>query len=394
MKPINLKFNFTEASISALPFAPKGKRYNVYDTSVKNLAVRVGENSKIFYLIKKINGKVINVRLADFSNTSVKNARELLFTQIQEINNGKNPNVEKQKIREDLTIKEFFNTKFVPLHSNRPTHAESTRKMEQSIMKLYLKDFHNKKMIDITHADVEILHKKLETEISGYMANHALRLVRQMFNRAIVWGCYHKNNPVSGLVFSKEESRERFLLPDELERLFAALKQYKNSQFSSFVMLCLFLGQRRRNIQSMKWSDINFAEQSVYFPTTKTKKPVKIPIPAQAMSIFNDLLKFKKNDWVFPSATSKSGHLEEPKNAWKALLKSAGLENVRMHDLRRTYATYQASIGSSNEIIGKALGDKTPAVISVYARIPEDTLRNSIQGGVDKMIELGTKNQS
>jgi integrase len=393
MRPIDNKFNFTEASISSLPFAPKGKRYNVYDTSTKNLAVRVGENSKIFYLIKKINGRVMNVRLADFSNTSVKDARDLLITQIKEINSGKNPNIEKQKIREDLTIKEFFNTKFVPLHSNRPTHAESTRKMEQSIMKLYLKDFHNKKMIDITHADVEILHKKLETEISGYLANHELRVVRQMFNRAIVWGCYHKNNPVSGLVFAKEESRDRFLLPDELERLFTALKQDKSPQFSSFVMLCLFLGQRRRNIQSMKWSDINFAERSVYFPTTKTKKPVKIPIPAQVMSIFDDLLKFKKNDWVFPSATAKSGHLEEPKNAWKALLKRAGLENVRMHDLRRTYATYQASIGSSNEIIGKALGDKTPAVISVYARIPEDTLRDSIQGGVDKMIALGTKNK-
>ena len=146
MIPIDNKFNFTEASISSLPFAPKGKRYNVYDTSTKNLAVRVGENSKIFYLIKKINGKVMNVRLADFSNTSVKDARDLLITQIKEINIGKNPNIEKQKIREDLTIKEFFNTKFVPLHSNRPTHAESTRKMEQSIMKLYLTNILSKSM--------------------------------------------------------------------------------------------------------------------------------------------------------------------------------------------------------------------------------------------------------
>ena len=77
-KPAKTKFNFTEAAISNLPFAERGKRYMVYDDSVKNLVMRVGEKAKVYYLMKKVNGRVVYVRLGDASNTSVKVARELL----------------------------------------------------------------------------------------------------------------------------------------------------------------------------------------------------------------------------------------------------------------------------------------------------------------------------
>ncbi len=174
-QPAQTKFNFTEAAITALPFADKGKRYIVRDTATKNFVIRVGETSKIYYLLKNINGRVTYVRLGDAANTNLKSARELLLANMKIVNDGKNPNNEKRKMRQDVTIKEFFDNYFVPSHSN-PTHKETTKLQEQSIMRLYLREFHNRRMLDITRGDVERLHKKLGSEVSIYMANHAKHL--------------------------------------------------------------------------------------------------------------------------------------------------------------------------------------------------------------------------
>jgi integrase len=70
------------------------------------------------------------------------------------------------------------------------------------------------------------------------------------------------------------------------------------------------------------------------------------------------------------------------------LLKRAGIENMRFHDLRRTFGSYQAITGAGSFVLGKALGDKTNAAVRVYARLTMDPIRDSIQRGADKMLEF------
>ena len=70
------------------------------------------------------------------------------------------------------------------------------------------------------------------------------------------------------------------------------------------------------------------------------------------------------------------------------MLKRANIENLRLHDLRRTFASYQAMMGTSGFILGKALGDKTMAAVRVYARLTMDPVRDSIQRAADKMLEF------
>ena len=141
-------------------------------------------------------------------------------------------------------------------------------------------------------------------------------------------------------------------------------------------------------MQSIKWSDINFERKVLYIAKTKTGEPQAAPLPWQALDILREMETFKTSEWVFPSATSASGHLENPLKMWHDLLERAGIENLRIHDLRRTFASYQAITGSSHEIIGKALGDKSPAVIPIYARLTEEPVRHSVQNAADKIFAL------
>ena len=187
----------------------------------------------------------------------------------------------------------------------------------------------------------------------------------------------------------REKSRERFLQPDEITRFFAALAEEPNEAFKNYVLLSLFIGQRRQNMLSMRWSNVDLNLGFVLFPDSKNGDPQRIPLISQALEILQDMRTRATDDWVFSSrAGSKSGHVEDFHRPWYALLKRANIEDLRFHDLRRTFGSYQAITGASLHIVGKALGDKTSAATQVYARLTMDPVRDSIQRAADKMLEF------
>jgi integrase len=91
---------------------------------------------------------------------------------------------------------------------------------------------------------------------------------------------------------------------------------------------------------------------------------------------------------VFPGR-GKTGHLVEPKTAWARILKRAGLQNLRLHDLRRTLGSWQAATGASLPIIGKSLGHKSLAATQVYARLNLDPVRAAVNTATDAMLLAG-----
>lgn len=382
------KFNFTEAAIAALPYAPKGKRIMYYDASIKNLALRVSSQNKTYYLVKKINNQTVFSRIGDASNTPLKKARQIMLEMVDKANHGKNPNDDKRKIRDSITVQEFFDEYYYPDHCElRKGHA--SRKMDKTALRLYVpQDIKSHKLLTLTRPDMERMHNNTWKRTgSVYSANRALKLMRQMFNKAIDWGM-QCHNPAARIKLFPETKRDRFLQPDELPRFFDALAADPDIYFRAFILLSLLVGQRRRNMQSLRWSDINFKRRALYIKKTKNGDPQAVPLPDQAIEILRELETFKTNEWLFPSTKSLSGHLENPQVRWRSMLKRAGIENMRLHDLRRTFASYQAINGASNEIIGKALGDKSPAVIPIYARLTEAPVRQSIQAAADTILPI------
>ncbi len=139
----------------------------------------------------------------------------------------------------------------------------------------------------------------------------------------------------------------------------------------------------------MRWSNVDLDLGYVLFPDSKNDDPQRIPLITQALDILKDMRQYANDDWVFSSRSgSKSGHVEDLHRLWYAMLKWAGIEDLRFHDLRRIFGSYQAITGASLHIIGKALGDKTSAATNVYSRLTMDLIRDSIQHGADKMLEF------
>lgn len=380
------RFNFTEATVAALPPAPQGKRIMYYDTAVKSLALRVSSTTKVYYLIKKVNNQTVFSKIGDANNTTLKNARKRMNELIEQTNRGENPNDEKRKIRDSVTVQEFFDEYYYPDHSELRKQI-SAQKMDQVSMRLYIpSDIKSKKMLTLARADMERMHNAIWRRTNSvYSANRGLKLMRQMFNKAIDWG-FPCTNPAARIKLFPEVQRDRFLQPEELSIFFQEVANIPNATSRNFILLSLFMGQRRRNIQALQWSDINLERKVAYIKKTKNGEPQVVPLSTQAIDLLREMETFKTSNWLFPSTQSRSGHLENPQVAWRAMKERAGLKDLRLHDLRRTFASYQAITGSSNEIIGKALGDKSPAVIPIYARLTEDPVRQSIQRAADQMF--------
>lgn len=176
-----------------------------------------------------------------------------------------------------------------------------------------------------------------------HAANKALVLLRHVFNKGIEWGL-EIVNPTLGIKKYRVQSRDRFLSTQEVANFFKAVYDYPDELARSYILISLFTGQRRANVLSMNWKTIDFKNKTWHIRETKNGEPIIVPLVEQVIEI---LLKLKENsssDWVFPSKSSQSGHYEEPKRAFKSILKAAGIENFRIHDLRRTLGSYEAII--------------------------------------------------
>jgi integrase len=119
---------------------------------------------------------------------------------------------------------------------------------------------------------------------------------------------------------------------------------------------------------------------------TKNGTSQIVPLGVEAITILSERLETKESVWVFPSSTSQSGHLEEPKSAWKRILKRADLKDLRLHDLRRTLGSWQAATGANSFIIGKSLNHKTTQATAIYARLSIDPVRQSVNRTTDAML--------
>ena len=373
--------NFTEAFIAHLPPAEKGKRYLVKDAKNPALFCRVTElGTKSFVVYKKFQGKPIKATLGKHPEMSVLSARKKAAEVLALFAENKNPNVEKRKLCNNITLKDLFKD-YIEKHAKVYT-KERTLKGNQDTYRLYLSKWSNRQIKSLSKVEIESALIKLNETNGIHAANKALTLLRHVINKGIEWGLDF-SNPTIGIKKYRTQSRDRFLKPEELQRFFKALQEEPNVIFKNYFLISLYTGQRRSNVLSMRWENINFGQNTWYIPETKNGDPLTVPLVSQVVDILQEMPRVSV--WVFPSATSKSGHIEEPKKAWHKILKRAQIENLIIHDLRRTLGSYQAIEGTSLNIIGKSLGHKSQQATAIYARLNLDPVRESMKKAVSLM---------
>jgi len=382
MKTKNDKFNFTKRSLEALPLPAHGKRSCYYDEKVRGLGAAVTDKGTITFIVyRKVGGRPERMTLGRYPDLSIENARGLACEINAQISQGKNPNQEKSKLRSEITLKELFD-KYLEQHAKKHKKSWSS---DQRQYTLYLSSWGNRKISSIHKSDIELLHTKIGNRSGIYSANRALSLLGVMFSKAMSWG-WEGINPVVGIKKFKEKSRERFLQGDELPRFFKSLEEEHNRCLADFFMLSLLTGARRSNVLSMRWQDIDMKSAIWTILETKNGTSQIVPLGAEAIAILSERLETKESVWVFPSSASQSGHLEEPKSAWKRILKRADLKDLRLHDLRRTLGSWQAATGANSFIIGKSLNHKTTQATAIYARLSIDPVRQSVNRATEAML--------
>lgn len=230
--------------------------------------------------------------------------------------------------------------------------------------------------------------KKVTGNVS---ANKAIDLLRAMYNFALDGKRRYFTgvNPAAHHKPFSVPERERFLQADEVGPFFEALAQEPSETMRDAILIALLTGQRRANVLAMRWSNVNLerAEWSIPGEVTKNGQPHVAPLVPEAVELLRRRAENKTSVFVFPSTKSKTGHIGEPKKAWKRLLTRTGFRDLIVHDLRRTLGSWQARNGASLVMIGKSLNHKTPEATAIYARLDMDPVRQSVTGATSAMFE-------
>jgi integrase len=194
--------------------------------------------------------------------------------------------------------------------------------------------FRTRKLTDITRNDVARLHAIIG-ETAPYRANRLVALLRKMFNLAKDWGLYHGDNPATRIAFFREESRDRFVQPEEFPRLFQAITEEPNLYIRSVFLTALLTGARRTEVLSMRWEDVSLARAEWRIPHTKAGRPHLLPLPNLLVATLSSLRKVDGNPFVFQGHNG-AAHVQNIKRTWHRVRIKAGIPDVRFHDLRRT----------------------------------------------------------
>ena len=375
---------FTKRYLESLQ--PCGKQINVKDEKTPGLVLMVTPaGAKTFYWYRWLAGKPERIKLGTFPGMTIEQAR----AKAAEVNNAvakdHNPAEAKRAVKAEPTFAQVFE-RFLKEKRKRNGQPMSDRNAKdyRNAADKHLSGIAGRKLSEISPERFKAALGKVK---SPSQANKVKAIVSAVFNWARDEGITAQANPAQGTKTKLIASRDRFLLPSEFPRFMEAVEA---SPLRDFFLLALFTGARKGNLEEMRWQDVNLSESTWTIPTTKNGLPVTIALAPEAV----DILKARKQSailnavYVFPGP-GKSGHLVEPKKAWHQILATAGLENLRIHDLRRTLGSWQARAGASLPVIGKSLGHKSQQATAIYARLDLDPVRASVEQATAAMIEAG-----
>lgn len=425
-------FNFTKASINALPIPSKGVEV-YHDTKEKGLRLYITSTGVItFFIRKRINRRDERIILGSFDTITVEQARNLAVVRRGEIARGGNPNLEKKKIQQEITFGELYE-KYI---NDYAKIMKRSWKYDQREVNKYLKHWFKRQLSTISREEIIMLHRKIGRENGIYQANRIVERIRAIFNKGIYWG-WDGSNPASKITQFREKSRDRFIQPHEMPFFFDALEREENKTIRDYIWISLLTGARKSNVLSMRWDQVSWELKQWRIPESKNDEVIVLPLIDRALDILKERRMSATGIWVFPSSESVTGYLADPKRAWErirldatiAILRNVdelvnlinetdkehkqymgsknwlkllqekakaeevnvpvGVMDVRIHDLRRTLGSFQAITGASLQIIGKSLGHKSQAATQIYARLHHDPVRSALEVATEAIFLHG-----
>jgi integrase len=346
-----------------------------YDAETKGFGCRVtagGSRAFILNYRRKSDGRERRFTIGSFPTWGVGAARDEAKRLKRAIDGGADPVGEHQESRTAATVADLAD-RF--LQEYAPRKRPSTQRDYQQQITVDIKPAIGRmKVAGVSYADIDALHRKISARAPVH-ANRVLALLSRMFSLAIRWGL-RSDNPVKGVERNQEHKRQRYLTGAELARLTTALAELRDQGAANVVRLALLTGCRRGEALAARWADFELAAGVWTKPgaTTKQKTTHRVPLSAAACQLLAEMkAQAGDSEWLFPARFTP--HRLDIDDAWAILRKTAGIPDVRLHDVRHTFASVLASSGLSLPIIGQLLGHTTAQTTLRYSHLLDDPLR-------------------
>jgi integrase len=367
----------TQAQAFKFLNADGGVRQVVSDIQCKGLQLErlgVGRGKWRLRYINPTRGNRQCFTLGDAPTMTLAQARELANQNKLQAALGKDPVEQRKATAQVPTFAEFANNRYLPYVQGYKRSADS----DDSYLRNQILPVLGKKYLDeITKKDIIDLHHGLKAK--GYKpgtCNRSLILVRYAFNLAIRWEIPGvKVNPTKDVPLFEDQAgkRDRFLTEAETHQLFEAVNQSENPMLKYIVAMLILTGARKREVLDAKWEDFDMERRQWRIPVTKLGRPRYVPLSNGAISLLASVPHDEAVPYVFANPDTGKPYSEVFKS-WDTARKRAGLPEVRMHDLRHSFASFLVNAGRTLYEVQRILGHTQIKTTQRYAHLSQDTL--------------------
>lgn len=365
----------TKRSVEQLDTA--GADYFVWDGELPGFGVRVMPSGRKSYLIQyRAGGRSRRRSIGAHGVLTADQARAEARKLLGDVARGENPAEDRQQKLREPTIASLCDRflREYAAHHCKP----STQKGYQSYIDTCIRPIlGSRKIGDLTRADVVAFHHDLRGR--PYTANRAVAMLSRMFNLAEDWGLRRDGtNPARRVRKFREEEKKRYLSDDEQARLGQALADAletgAETEFAvAAISLLVLTGCRLGEILTLKWEYVT--PHHLELPDSKTGRR-RIPLPREAYDILMSLPRMAGNPHVI-LGESEHGHLVNLQKSWLRIRHAAGLNDVRMHDLRHTYASVAVMSGIDPFLLKEIMGHKNLQTTLRYAHFADEAVQRA-----------------
>ena len=354
---------------------PEKSRLDLYDTVIAGFIVEVrSSGSKTYYLrYRDKHGKQKQYKIGDTKSLTFEQARNAAQTLRARVVLGEDLSAEKAALKNTPTFEAFTHERYMPYIKGYKRSWDT----DDSVLRNHLlPKFGRLHLDEITTQDIIAFHHAMRSQ--GYAAGTCNRIVimmRYMFNLAKKWGIQGADtNPAAGIpLFEENNKRERYLNPMEVKRLHEALLNSDNPQLQYIVPLLLLTGCRKRELLNAQWEHFDLERRTWRIPISKSGKARHVPLSSDVVNLLGQVPRFDDCPYVVPNPKTQLPYVSIF-CSWNTARKQAGLPEVRMHDLRHSFASFLVNSGRSLYEVQNILGHSQLVTTQRYAHLSQATL--------------------
>lgn len=367
------KFNLTKAIVTQSTCPDGQAKADFFDTECKGLMLEVRPTGrKTFYLrYTDQRGRQRQYRIGLASDLSLELVRKEAQKLRTRIALGDDPFEAKRALAQTPTVADFIHNRYLPFVQG----YKRSWACDRGLLKNHIEPRWGRRFMDqVSKSDVVALMSEHRKTHAPGSCNRLLILLRYVFSLAKKWEIAGvKVNPTEGIPLMKEDNKkERFLSAEEAERLFGQLKKSDNLMLQFIIPMLILTGARKREVLDARWEDFNFERRSWRIPYTKVGRPRHVPLADGVLKLLAAVPRFDC-PWAFPNP--KTGKpFENIFSAWNTARKAVGLGDVRIHDLRHSYASFLVNAGRTLYEVQHLLGHTQVKTTQRYAHLSHDTL--------------------